>query len=177
MRSSRSKGTARLARKPKRSSNLAHARRVSALFEDIGDLDRFTARRRPAHHSVSQPRWIGAQRVDEFLFHMIGGAQEKLFRGLVVFVNRPAVGAAQLDRVGNDSRQHGFEIESGADRLTDFAERFELAYRACQFVGSLIQFFEQPHVLDGDHGLVGEGFKQLDLLVSKGVDLACDGSE
>ena len=24
---------------------------------------------------------------------------------------------------------------------------------------------EQPHVLDGDHGLVGEGFKQLDLLL------------
>ena len=42
---------------------------------------------------------------------MIGGAQEKLFGVLVVFVNRPAVGAAQLHRVGNDSRQHGFEIQ------------------------------------------------------------------
>ena len=57
---------------------------------------------------------------------------------LVVFVNRPAVGAAQLDRMGNDSRQHGFEIQSRADCLADFAEGFELAYRACQFVGSLI---------------------------------------
>ena len=95
---------------------------------------------------------------------MIGGAQEKLFRLLVVFVNRPAVGAAQLDRVGNDARQHGFEIESRADRLTDFAEGFELAHRACQFVGSLIQFFKQPHVLDGDHGLVGKGFEESDLL-------------
>ena len=95
---------------------------------------------------------------------MIGGAQEKLFGGLVVFVNRPAVGAAQLDRMGNDSRQHGFEIERGADRLADFAERFELAYRACQFVGSLIQFFKQAHVLDGDDGLVGEGFEKRDLL-------------
>ena len=98
---------------------------------------------------------------------MIGGAQQKLFGGLVVFVNRPAVGAAQLHRMGDDSRQHGFEIESGADCLADFAEGFELAYRACQFVGSLIQFFEQPHVLDGDHGLIGEGFKQLDLLVGE----------
>ena len=94
---------------------------------------------------------------------MIGGAQEKFFRLLVVFVNRPAVGAAQLDRVGNDSRQHGFEVESRADRLTDFAERFELAHRARQFVGSLIQFLEQPDVLDGDHGLVGEGLKEFDL--------------
>ena len=44
--------------------------------------------------------------------------------------------------MGDDSRQHGFEVESGADYLADFAEGFELAYRACQFVRSVIQFFE-----------------------------------
>ena len=102
--------------------------------------------------------------------------KKKLFRVLVVFVDRPAVGAAQLDRVGDDARQHGFEIERGADRLTDFAQGFEFAHRACQFVGSLIQFFEQPHVLDGDHRLVGEGFKQLDLRRGEGAhfDATCD---
>src|SRR4030095_13106214 len=109
-------------------------------------------------------RWIGAKRVDEFLFHVIGGAQLKLFGGLVVFVNRSAVGAAQLDRMGDDSRQYGFEVESGADYLADFAEGFELAYRARQFVGSLIEFFEQADVLYGDHRLVGEGFEKRDLL-------------
>ena len=67
--------------------------------------------------------------------------------------------------MGDDSRQHGFEVESGADYLADFAEGFELAYRACQFVGSLIQFFEQADVLYGDDRLVGEGFEQFDLLV------------
>ena len=116
-------------------------------------------------------RRIGAERGDEFLFHVIGGAQVKLFGGLVVFVNRSAVGAAQLDRMGDDSRQHGFEVESGADYLADFAEGFELAYRACQFVGSLIQFFEQADVLDGDHGLVGEGFEELDLRRGEGAHL------
>ena len=30
---------------------------------------------------------------------------------------------------------------------------------------------EQPHVLDGDDGLVGEGLQQLDLLVGEGLDL------
>ena len=69
---------------------------------------------------------------------MIGGAQQELFGRFVVFVNRPTVGAAQLDGMGNDSGQHGFEIQSRADRLTDFAQGFELADRACQFVGSLI---------------------------------------
>ena len=102
---------------------------------------------------------------------MIGRAQQELFRWLVVFVYRPAVGAAQLDRMGNDSRQHGFEIERRADRLTDFAEGFELAYRACQFVGSFIQFFKQPHILDGDNRLVSEGFEELDLRRGEGARL------
>ncbi len=33
---------------------------------------------------------------------------------------------------------------------------------------TLLQFFEQPHVLNGDDRLVGEGFKQCDLLIRKG---------
>ena len=32
--------------------------------------------------------------------------------------------------------------------------------RLAQFCVALLQFFEQPHVLDGDHGLVGKGFEQ-----------------
>ena len=77
--------------------------------------------------------------------------------------------------MGDDSSEHGFEVESRAYRLTDFAERFELADRACQFVGSLIQFFKQPHVLNGDHRLVGKGFKQLDLRWGEGAhfDATC----
>ena len=73
---------------------LAHAWRVSVFFEDIGDLDRFPADRRSSNDSVSQPGRIGTERGGEFLFHVIGGAQLKLFGGLVVFVNRSAVGAA-----------------------------------------------------------------------------------
>ena len=72
--------------------------------------------------------------------------------------------------MGNDARQHGFEIERRADRLTDFAERFQFADGACQFVGSLIQFFEQPHVLDGDDRLVGEGLEKGNLLIGKRLD-------
>ena len=34
-----------------------------------------------------------------------------------------------------------------------------------QFLVAFLQFLEQPHVLDGDHCLVGEGFKKLNLLV------------
>ena len=34
-----------------------------------------------------------------------------------------------------------------------------------------LEFLEQPHVLDRDHRLVGEGRDQLDLLVGEGPDL------
>ena len=37
-----------------------------------------------------------------------------------------------------------------------------------EIVGALAQFVEQPHVLDGDDGLGGEGLEQLDLLVGNG---------
>src|SRR5262249_45335584 len=110
--------------------HLAHARRVSALFEDIRDLNWFTARCRSTYHSISQTRWIGAKGVDEFFLHVISRAKQELFRLLVIFVNRSAVGTAQLDRMGNDSRQHGFEIERRADRLTNFTQSLELTDRA-----------------------------------------------
>ena len=32
--------------------------------------------------------------------------------------------------------------------------------RLAQFCIALAEFLEQPHVLDGDHGLVGEGLKK-----------------
>ena len=34
-----------------------------------------------------------------------------------------------------------------------------------------LEFLEQPHVLDGDHGLIGEGFEQLDLRRGEGTHL------
>ena len=53
--------------------------RELAMPHWIHNPDRFTAGRCPTNHSVSQPGRIGAKRVDEFLLHMIGGTQEKLF--------------------------------------------------------------------------------------------------
>ena len=40
-----------------------------------------------------------------------------------------------------------------------------------QFCVALLEFFEQPHVLDRDDGLIGEGFEQSDLLVSERSNL------
>src|SRR5262245_44892205 len=35
----------------------------------------------------------------------------------------------------------------------------------------LLQFFEQTHVFDGNHGLIGEGFEKRNLLVRERTDL------
>ena len=40
-----------------------------------------------------------------------------------------------------------------------------------QFRIALLDLFEQPHVLDGDHRLVGEGLHQLNLSFCKRLDL------
>ena len=68
----------------------------------------------------------------------------KLFRWLVVFVDRSAVGAGQLDRVGDNAGQDSFQIESRADRLANFAQRFQFTDRARQFLRPRLQFLKQP---------------------------------
>src|SRR5215475_8146852 len=67
--------------------------------------------------------------------------------------------------MGNDSRQHGFEVERGADRLTDLAQRLQLTDRLHQLARPCFEFLEQPNVLDGNHGLVREYFEKGDLLI------------
>ena len=70
-------------------------------------------------------------------------------------------------------RQHGLKIKSGADRLADFAQSFQFSHRSRQFARPLFQFLEQPHVLDGDHGLIGEGFEKFDLFLGRRDELPC----
>ena len=43
--------------------------------------------------------------------------------------------------------------------------------RLAQFCVALLEFFEQPYVLDGDDRLVSESFKQRDLFFGKGIEL------
>src|SRR5262245_6252251 len=147
--------------------HLAHARRVSALFEEIGNLHWSSARCLSSYQSVSRTRWSDGRGVDESLFHVISGAQQGLFRLLGVFVNRPAIGATQLDRVGDDTSEHGFEVERGANRLTNFTQCSQLTDRLHQLPCPCLQFLEQPHIFNRDDRLVGEGLEQGNLFVGE----------
>ena len=60
-------------------------------------------------------------------------------------------------------------------RAADDAEHLSrcrlMLQRLPQFRIAVLQFFEQPHVLDGDHGLIGESFEQFDLPVCERTHL------
>ena len=74
-------------------------------------------------------------------------------------------GIAQPRGILRDHIQHRLNIRRRAgDDTQDFTRRRLLLQR-------LLEFLEQPHVLDGDHGLVGEGFKELDLRRGEGAHL------
>ena len=56
-----------------------------------------------------------------------------------------------------------------ADDAEHFRSRRLMLQRLPQFCIALLDFLEQPNVLDGDDRLVGEGFEKSDLLVGKEV--------
>src|SRR3990167_379229 len=69
----------------------------------------------------------------------------------------------------SDGSQHRLDIRRRAgDDAQNFTGRGLLLQR-------FLQLLEQPDVLDGDHGLIGKGFKEFDLRWSEGThfDAAC----
>ena len=65
----------------------------------------------------------------------------------------------------SDHVQHRLNVGRRAgDDAQDFTRRGLLLQR-------FFEFLEQPHVLDGDDRLIGEGFKQLDLRRGEGAHL------
>ena len=64
--------------------------------------------------------------------------------------------------------EHGLQIEGrAADHFEHVGCRRLLLQRFAQITGALAQLDQQPHVFDGDDGLVGEVLHQRNLLVGK----------
>ena len=78
---------------------------------------------------------------------------------LAIVEDRAAIGAGEIDRAVDDGLQHDLEIERRTDRAADLAQGGEVAV-------ARLHLLEQPRVLDGDDGLIGESLEQLDLLVA-----------
>ena len=74
-------------------------------------------------------------------------------------------------RALDDGVEHRLHV---GRRAADDAEHLGrcrlMLQRLAQFRVALAEFLEQPHVLDGDDGLVGEGFEQCDLFLGERAD-------
>src|SRR5262249_8751317 len=149
---------------------------ILPLIEDIGDLDWLATGCRLTNRAPAELDRARPKRVYQLLFDLMAAPKLKFLRDLIVFINRSTVGTAQLDRVRGYARQYGFQVQSRANGLTDFTQRFQFSHRSDQFLCALLQLLQQPNVLNGDDGLIGERFEQLDLSWSEGAYLnaACD---
>ena len=132
---------------------------------EIGQLDGRAAPRSVANPQIVQPDGLVGHRGNELVAHPIGRAQAELLSRAAEHIDRACIRARQLNRLGYDRLQHHVEIKRRIDRLADFPERLQFADRACKLGRARLHFLEETDILDRDHGLVGEGGEQLDLLL------------
>ena len=158
--------------------DLADAALVAALVRDVADLHRLAGHRHPPERTLALADRRGPQRrrpARRAGGPSRAGGTPRAPRRTRRSRRRPCRRAA----VARETivREHGLEVERRADRLPDLAQR--LAARPPTASARAVrasQLLEQPHVLDRDHRLVGEGLQQLDLLVGERPGLgAADG--
>ena len=63
------------------------------------------------------------------------------------------------------------DIEDGLNIRRRAGDHAENLTRGSLLLQRFLELLEQPHVLDGDDGLVGEGFNQLDLPFGEGLNV------
>ena len=150
---------------------VADAALVGPGLRDVGDLHRLAHLSGSPHESFALPERRGPERCDEFRVVMVRRSQLELICGFVILVDRAAVAARELARARDDHVEHRLDLERRADRPAHLSQGLELFDRARQFSRALLQLLEQADVLDGDHGLVGEGLEQRDLALREELRL------
>ncbi len=89
----------------------------------------------------------------------------------IVPEDQAVLGTADVDGILQQSLEDALEVEHRpADGLEHLGRGCLLPQRLAKLLGACLHLVEQPHVLDGDHRLVGEGLDQFDLLVGKWSD-------
>src|SRR5438046_4189695 len=112
--------------------------------------------------SIARRRW-GRRRL-----RMIFG--NWLWRGIHTAQRCQRLFRAEARRVADHHfRQADDGVERGAQLMAHAGEELRLALaRLRELLALVLDFVEQPHVLDRNHRLVGEGREQLDLLLTEG---------
>ena len=80
-------------------------------------------------------------------------------------VDKAVLGLAEPRRAFGDHVEHRLNIgRRPTDDVEHFADRGLIFERFLHLARARVHVLEQPHVLDRDHRLVGEGRDQIDLL-------------
>ena len=137
------------------------------LFLKVGNLDRHALLCGLANRGLAEVQVTIVDLGDDLFVHSVGCAQMEFPIGLFKHIDRTGLGAGELGCLGDDGGEDGFEIDARIHRLGDFAKCPQFLDRLRKFAGARLHLLEQPHVLDGDHRLIGEGGDQLDLLVGE----------
>src|SRR6516162_7893739 len=88
----------------------------------------------------------------------------ELLGRLIVLEDRATVGADEVVSTRDDRVEDYIDIECRAESLAHRPERPELPDRTREVLRAGFEFLEEPNVLNGDDGLVGERAEQVDLL-------------
>jgi len=122
---------------------------------------------------------IGGERLRELHAEPLDALRPNAVRGgdanqvAVHDEDRAAESGTHCDRAAGDRLEDRLGVGRRApDDAQDLARRRLLIEGLAEFAIARLQLPEQPHILDGDDGLIGEGLHQRDLLVGERPDLA-----
>ena len=112
--------------------------RIVWLGGEIRNLDGVLLRGALADHGVAHAHGQTADRAHQIFVHAVGGGDPEVARLCLGDVNGAAAGIRERAGVRQDAREHGLELERRIDRPADLAERLQLAHRARQLLGPLL---------------------------------------
>ena len=142
---------------------LPRAKGVLGIGADIVDMDRAPLERdTPRAASTSCEDGIRLLERPQVRRQVVGGHEPHHLA--VEPKDQRVLGFAQPDRVLGQRFEHWLQVEGGPpDHLEQLAGRRLLLEGHPQLAVARLQLFEQADILDGDHGLVGEGPEHLDV--------------
>jgi hypothetical protein len=111
---------------PGTDQRIAH-RDLRLLRPDVGELDRRHQFRQLPRRALPLAHRRRHERLYDLRFEMFRGTGLEHFALRVVLVDHAGIRARQRRRARDDRREHGLQIERGADGLADLTERLELA--------------------------------------------------
>jgi hypothetical protein len=136
---------------------------IFAVGENVGKMCDLSGERRPARARMR----FAAMRILQNVPHEFGGTAELHRHPIHLAVaqeNHALRRVAQSARGFDQGRQHGLQVESRAtDHLQHVGCRGLLLQRVGEIARACLHLVEQPHVLDRDHRLIGEGLQEFDL--------------